>query len=140
MSFLHNVLFALKGPVETVCKAISKWEPEDISSEAATQKSLYVHLTRHLNRHDVRQQYPHDRVKADILINEEVAVEIKLNLTTTAKFHRLIGQLESYARWDVRIVVLLVGRVDPELKRRVEERLRQDWEDEDDARVVHVPA
>jgi len=137
---LRNVLFVIKYPVETVCKAIAKWEPEDISNEAAIQESLYAHLTRHLNGHDVRQQYPHGRVKADILVNEKVAVEIKLDLTTTAKFQHLIGQLESYACWCVCIVVPLVGQVDPELKKRVEEWLRQDWEDEDDARVIHVPA
>lgn len=134
----NKIWYVLNGPVETVCESIAKWEPDDISNETAIETSLYNHLGEDLKGLDIRRQYPHDRIKADILVKEEVAIEIKLNLTTTAEFHRLIGQLEGYARWGVRMIVLLVGQVDSDLKKRVEERLRKDWDDEDEARVVRV--
>jgi len=139
LSFLRDLWFHFMGPVDTVCDLISEWEPDNASSEAAIEESLHAHLTKHLRGLDIRRQFPHDRVRADILINEEVAIEIKLDLVTAAEFHRLIGQLDCYARWGVRMVVLLVGQVDPDLKARVEERLLKDWSDEDEARVVLVP-
>jgi hypothetical protein len=50
----------------------------------------------------------------------------------------MIGQLETYARWGVQIVVLIVGQIDNDLKKRIEERLLTDWDDEESARVVHI--
>ena len=137
-NFLRNLCFDLMGPVESVCDLISEWKPIDTSSETKIEESLHAHLAKRLKRHDVRRQFRHDRVTADILINEKLAIEIKLNLTKTAEFRRLIGQLDCYANWCVRMIVLLVGEVDIDLKRRLEERLQKDWGDEDDARVVHI--
>lgn len=139
MSFVHNLWFRLIGPVDVVCDRILEWAPDDATNEARIEESLHAHLVRRLKWLDVRRQFPHDRVRADILVNEEVAIEIKRNLVTTAELHRLIGQLDTYARWGVRMVVVLVGEVDPDLKARVEARLLRDWDDEDEARVIHVP-
>jgi len=58
--------------------------------------------------------------------------------TSTAEFQRMIGQLETYARWGVQIVVLIVGQIDNDLEKRIEERLLTDWDDEESARVVHI--
>ncbi|HJP17570.1 MAG TPA: hypothetical protein QF468_02825 [Nitrospinota bacterium] len=138
MPFLRDLWFDLCGPVDKVCNLINKWSPEDLSGEAAIEESLYAHLTNHMKGHDIRRQFPHDRVRADILINEKVAIEIKLNLTSTAEFQRLIGQLETYARWGVQMIVLIVGQIDMNLKTRLEERLLADWDDEESARLVHI--
>jgi len=137
---LRDLWHGCQCPLDTVSDLVREWVPPDnVDGETAIEESLYTHLAKHLKGHDIRRQFPHDRVRADILIDQEVAIEIKLNLTTTAEFQRLIGQLECYADWGVRIMVLLVGQVDATLKRRVEKRLRKDWGDEDEARVVHFP-
>jgi hypothetical protein len=137
--FLRNLWFDFMDPVVTVCNLIYEWQPTDISSEIKIEESLYKYLAKELNRYDVRRQFRHDRITADILINEKLAIEIKLNLTRTEDFRRLIGQLDCYANWGVRMIVLLVGKVDADLMRRVEERLQKDWEDEYEARVIHMP-
>ena len=137
MPFFRDFLFHMRGAVDTVCNHIDNWSPEDISTEAAIEESLYVYLTSHMKGHDIRRQFPYDRVRADILINEMVAVEIKLNLISTTEFQRLIGQLETYARWGKRMIVLVVGQIDMNLKSRIEERLLSDWGDEESARLIH---
>ena len=137
MPFFRDFWFQLWDPVDTVCNHIDKWSPEDISSEAAIEESLYIYLSSHMKGHDIRRQFPYDRVRADILINEMVAVEIKLNLISTTEFQRLIGQLETYARWGKRMIVLVVGQIDMNLKSRIEERLLSDWGDEESARLIH---
>ena len=136
---LRNLWFDFTGPVETVCNLISEWHPTDTSSEIKIEESLHEYLTKQLKWYDVRRQFRHDRITADILINEKLSIEIKLNLTKTADFRRLIGQLDCYADWGVRVIVLLVGQVDSDLMRWVEERLQKDWDDEYEARVVHMP-
>jgi len=136
---LRNLWFDFTDPVETVSKLIYEWQPTDTSSETKIEESLHAHLAKRLKRDDVRRQFHHDRVTADILINEKLGIEIKLNLTKTAEFRRLIGQLDCYANWGVCMIVLLVGQVDTDLMRRVEERLQKDWEDEYQARVIHMP-
>jgi hypothetical protein len=137
---LRNLWFDFMDPVGTVYDLIHEWQPTNTSSETKIEESLHAHLAKHLKRHDVRRQFRHDRVTADILINEKLAIEIKINLTKTAEFQRLIGQLDCYADWGVQIIVLLVGEVDPDLKRRVEDRLQKDWGDEYQARLVYIPA
>jgi len=136
---LRNLWFDFMDPVETVCKLIYEWQPTDTSSEIKIEESLHEYLAKQLKWYDVRRQFRHDRIIADILINEKLAIEIKLNLIRIDDFRRLIGQLDCYANWGVRMIVLLVGKVDNDLMRRVEERLQKDWEDEDEARVVHMP-
>lgn len=136
---LRNLWFDFTDPVETVCNLIYEWQPTDTSSEIKIEESLHEYLSKQLKWYDVRRQFRHDRIIADILINEKLAIEIKLNLIRIDDFRRLIGQLDCYANWGVRMIVLLVGKVDNDLMRRVEERLQKDWEDEDEARVVHMP-
>lgn len=123
-----------------VCRAIEGWIPEDLSSESVVESSLALHLSQRINGAEIRRQFAYDRIRADLLIEETVAIEIKLNLRSTNEFQRLIGQLETYARWGKRTIVLLVGETDENLQRRIKERLLSDWGDEDCARVVHVPA
>lgn len=138
MPGLRGILFKYWDPLGTVTDAIRQCKLYDLSSEAEVEESLFQHLNRKLKGIDVRRQYPHDRVKADILIEEYVAIEIKLNLITTAEFQRLIGQLETYARWGVLMIVLIVGEADDDLKRRIEERLIKDWGDENNVRLIHI--
>ena len=137
---LRNLWFDFMDPVATVSDLIRKWQPTDTSTEAKIEESLHAYLAKRLKWHDVRRQFRHDRVTADILINEKLAIEIKLNLTKKGECDRLIGQLDSYANWGVQMIVLLVGQVDADLKRRVEERLQKDWEYEYEPRLVHIPA
>ena len=134
---VRRLWFRSYDPIGTTSDAISQCQFHDFSSEQAIEESLFLHLKNKLKGLDIRRQYPHDRVKADILIEECVAIEIKLNLTTT-KSQRLIGQLDTYARWGVKMIVLLVGKADDDLKRRIEERLIKDWDDEDDTRLIHI--
>jgi hypothetical protein len=48
-----------------------------------------------------------------------VAVEMERNLDSTGKYQRLIGQLTDYEDWKGYVVVLLTGRNDPELVKRL---------------------
>jgi hypothetical protein len=133
----------VSGRGMATAEIIKKWRPEDISSEKAIEESLYGHLVRNLEGLSIRRQFRYDRITADILIEDEVAIEIKLNLTGTREFHRLIGQIETYAKWGKDLVIVLVGEVDLDIKDRIEDRLRTDWDESfegERAQVIHIPA
>ncbi len=50
------------------------------------------------------------------MIDERLIIEIKYNLNTTAKYLSLLGQLAEYKKWGGRIILLLVGNTEPDLK------------------------
>jgi len=131
----------VSGRGEATVKIIKKWRPEDISSEKVIEESLYDYLVSKLEGLSLRRQFRYDRITADLLIEDVVAIEIKLNLTGTKEFQRLIGQIETYAKWDKDLVVVLVGEVDPDIRDRIETRLRTDWDElyeGERAQVIHI--
>jgi len=131
MPGIKGFLFKIWDPIGTIKDHINSWNPIDINSESDAENSLCLYLREHLDNILVRKQFPYDRIKADILVEDCVAIEIKFNLTTTTEFQRLIGQLETYARWRKDIIVLVVGDLDSDLKFRIEKRLEKDWDNND---------
>ncbi len=144
MKALYNkyVWRYVSGRGRAAAEIIEKWKPKDISSEKVIEDSLYNFLVKKLEGLTIRRQFRYDRITADLLIEDVVAIEIKLNLTKTREFQHLIGQIETYAEWDKDLVVVLVGEVDPDIKDRIENRLRKDWDDSfegDRAQVIYIP-
>ncbi len=89
------------------------------------EDSLYQFLQARLPGFRITRQYAHDRLKADIVIEEAVAIELKCDLASTSEYQRLIGQLEGYAQWGIRLVLVLAGSTDPDISHRVAEHLER---------------
>ena len=115
----------------TIRGLVTEWNPENVRSEAEAEQSLYEFLCSKLAGFRIRRQYPHDRIRADIVIEDIVAIELKWNLQSTEEFQRFIGQLEGYSRWGVGLVVVFLGSCDPDLVARVKDRVGSDWDDSD---------
>jgi len=60
------------------------------------------------------------------VIDNKLIIEIKYNLDTPAKYRSLLGQLAEYIGWDGRIIILLVGKTDPDLKERLNSYLKKE--------------
>jgi len=102
------------------------------------EDSLYAFLVAHLPGCGITRQYGHDRLRADIVIEDVVAIELKHGLASTSEFHRLVGQVESYARWGVKLVVVLTGRADPDMVHRVGDHVAQRFSSLDARLVLKV--
>ena len=137
MPGLDGLIFKWWDPLNSVSKKINQWTPHRVNSETEIEEDLYNYLSTIFPGLIIRRQFNYDRIRADLLIEDTVAIEIKMNLTSTSEFQRLIGQLESYARWGKRMIVLIVGDVDPDLKHRVQERINKDWDD-DSSKLIHI--
>ena len=123
---LKRLLFRFWDPLGAASTLVTEWAPpSNCSTEQGMEDSLYGFLQVRLPGFRITRQYAHDRLKADIVIEEVVAIELKYNLTSASEYNRLIGQLEGYAQWGISLVLVLVGSSDPDISRRVGEHLHR---------------
>ena len=99
---------------------IKKWKPRKCKTEKDFEKSLYNFLHDQLDSIQITKQYAKGRIRADLVIEDKVIIELKNNLDSTAKYKRLIGQLTEYEEWEGQIIVLLTGKTDPNLKKQLD--------------------
>ena len=109
-------------PVSAVKSAIDKWSPRECENEKSYENSLYLFLHEYFPDVQITKEYAIGRTKADINVGDEVIIEIKKDLKSTAQYGRLIGQLEEYKNWKGATIILLVGDTDPNLKKKLHSR------------------
>jgi len=126
MGFLDKLKFHAWDSVVAVVDLLGKWRPRKCTSEKDFEKSLYSFLHDELGGLQITKQYAKGRIRADLMIGDKVIVELKHNLNTTAKYQRLVGQLMEYRDWDGRIVILLTGETDKNLRKHLDEHLRKE--------------
>jgi len=103
----------------------SLWRPIAQGRPTLAVASLYDILHRELGGVQVTKQFAHGRIRADLVVADRVIVELKVNLDGTAKYQRLIGQLEEYREWKGDIVIVLFGRTDPNLRKKLDEQVEK---------------
>ncbi len=125
VGYLTTLKFRVWDPLSTVAALVGEWDPGEADSEKGAERSLCDFLRARLPGLRITPQYGHDRFAADIFVADKVAIELKRNLNSTAEYQRLVGQIENYAEWRVRLVVVLVGTTDPDLADRIEDHLNR---------------
>ena len=109
------------GKVE---KIIKKWKPKRCTTEKDYEKSLVTFLQEEMPDVKIIQQYGAGTQKIDIVVGEEVAIELKKDLTTP-EYQRLIGQLYGYKKnWD-KIFVVVCGEIKDNLKKDLEDSFKE---------------
>jgi hypothetical protein len=112
--------------VGALTSLLSKWRPRNCETEKDYENSLYSFLHKELKDHQITKQYAKGRFHADLVIDDRLIIEIKYNLNTPAKYQRLLGQLLEYKEWDGRVVLLLVGKTDPNLRKQLASYLEKE--------------
>ena len=113
-------------PFGDIKEQIEKWSPRKCKTEKEYENSLARYLRSNFEDIDIVQQYAIGRSRADIVIEEEILLEIKVGLDATTKLDRLIGQIEKYeGKWDKPIIVVLCGKHDPSLLRQLEQYIEK---------------
>lgn len=115
MAVLDEIKFKWWSNVDATISLIDRWKPRGCETEKDFERSLCAHLKRNLPNIKIVSQYAVGRARADLVIGEAVIVEIKTDLQSTSECNRLIGQLNGYADWDGRVIVLLTGKTDNDL-------------------------
>jgi hypothetical protein len=107
-------------PGAAVASAIKKWSPPVLQKEKEYEKSLYEHLHKEFSDLQVTKQHAVGRTKADILVGGKVIIELKKDLSSTGEYKRLTGQLVEYQKWEGDIVIVLLGKTEPNLRKELE--------------------
>lgn len=107
-------------PAGNVRKLIEEWRPRRCTTEKDYERSLVRYLQANLEGKDVVPQYASGRVRGDIVVDEQILIEIKTKLDSTAKLQKLLGQIELYEReWKKQVIVVICGETDPNLAKQI---------------------
>jgi hypothetical protein len=115
----------------TVLRTIKDWDPQaEYSTENKYRDELLVVLRKKLNRsgsdaysspiwgidylgqHFIKKEA--GRSLADIGIDDEIAIELKLNLKRRSQINRLVGQVVDYLRGYSSVIIVLCGHTEQE--------------------------
>ena len=120
MDFLEKMGYKL-DPVAAIQKALEKWSPTKYETEKDYEESLYGYLHKKFDDSsiDIAKQSAVGRKKADIRIGKEAIIELKKDLDNTGQYDRLMGQIEEYLQWEGTTFIILVGKSDLNLKKKL---------------------
>ncbi len=94
---------------------LEKWRPRKCKTEKDYENNLKMYLEENLDR-TIEKQSGQGRFRADLVVDKDLYVELKLNLKTPAGLQRLKGQLDAYKKWEGTIILLLIGETPREIK------------------------
>jgi hypothetical protein len=116
---------------ETVFQTIKDWNPQaEYSTENKYRDDLLAVLRKKLNcyesdaysspiwgvdylgQHFIKKEA--GRSLADIGIDDEIAIELKLNLKRRSQINRLVGQVVDYLRGYSSVIIVLCGHTEQE--------------------------
>ncbi len=126
MGLFDKLKFKFWDDVAVVTSKLKDWRPRSCKTEKDYENSLYTYLHKELPDFQITKQYQKGRIRADLVIADKVIIELKNNLNSTSKYQRLIGQLADYKEWEGRIVVLLTGETDINLKKQLNDYLKKE--------------
>jgi len=117
----------IDNDADDVVEMIEAWRPGPLGVEAAYEDALYTYISKKLGKgHVARRQFWAANSRADILIDfgdddPKVAVELKADLTDRNEYHRVLGQMWTYATdCQCDAVLVLCGKCDPALVKLAE--------------------
>lgn len=123
MAFADRFKFHFWSEADAISDLIKRWEPKNCKKEKDYETSLVAFIRSELPQVRVTPQYAVGRTKADLVIAEKVIIEIKINLKSTASYHRLLGQLSCYSKWEGKVIILLIGTTDPDFKMTIQREI-----------------
>ena len=124
-----DLLDKLKWQLDSVgvlTSLFNKWSPHNCKAEKDYENSLSSFLHEELEACEITKQYAIGRFRADLAIDDRLFIEIKYNFNTLTKYRSLLGQLAEYKEWGGRVILLLVGKTDSDLKKRLTSYLEKE--------------
>lgn len=98
----------------TVATIIKQWNPGECTTEKEFEKSLVKELQEKLKGKKIITQYGSGKQKVDIVVQDELPIEIKKDITSNAVLQRLLGQIEQYlVNWKY-LLLVVCGDISPD--------------------------
>ena len=122
---IEKLRFYLWDGAGMIASLIEKWEPKGCRTEKHYETSIYEFLHDNLRDLQVTKQFAKGRVRADLAVEGKLIIELKNNVDSTPKFHRLVGQLTDYETWGGAVFLVLCGKTDRNLLKEIRKHLEQ---------------
>ena len=106
----------------TVKDLIQKWRPRGCETHKQYRESLHQHLFQHLESIKIIPEYGGGRTRADLHLEKDIVIELKVNFTSTGALQRAIGQVEDYLEKDWRVILVFCGRRDRNLVSQIRDK------------------
>ncbi len=137
MRKLDKIEVTLKGLVPALSGLIAEWKPPKLKNEVAYRNHLLESLRESLPIDvQLEKEYRHRGTTIDIWIGwkgvlfaDEVAMELKVNLSKKGEFDRLVGQIEGLDPKNNKTIVILIGDTEPSLFKRLEDKYKDQTDD-----------
>ena len=118
------------GLLPVIAKLATEWQPPILKNELAYRDHLLAHVRQAVPADTtVEKEYRHRGTTVDLwlrwkglLVTDELAIELKVNLKKKTEFDRLIGQVESLQPKNYKTLIVLIGATDEQLLARLREK------------------
>jgi hypothetical protein len=130
MPQLTKAAVSWSGLLPAFVKLVAAWQPTEMKSELAYRNALYSFLKEAIPPDcRIEKEYRHRGTTVDIwlswkglLLMQDVAIELKVNLRKKSEYDRLVGQIEQLEPRKQKVVVVLVGETADVFLYRLRER------------------
>lgn len=130
MRKLDKLSVGWKGLLDAMTDVVHNWRPPLLKGEVKYRDHLLAALREHLPADTkIEKEFRHLGTTIDIwlqwtgiLMNDEVAFELKVNLQRKTDYDRLVGQIEGMNPAKQKIIVVLIGHTNDGLLGRLTER------------------
>ena len=107
-----------------VMSVVESWMPAKSATEHAYERELGDFLVRELPCVDVTWKMDLMEFRADFVVADSVAVELKRDLDSFAEYDELLDRLKSMKDWHGWVIVLLVGKTNAGLVRALQAKVK----------------
>lgn len=105
-----NLGFGLT-PYSAVREVIENWVPRNFDSEEQYEESLERELKKSLKDQKIERQYIFDKQRADIVVDDDVPIELKNDITTDQDIIEIKNQLDGYIKKWERVFLVICGNI-----------------------------
>jgi hypothetical protein len=130
MAKIDKLAVSFNGLLPTFVKLVETWKPPKLKGETAYRDHLVEHIRGAVpDDARVEREYRHRGTTMDIYVawkgllqSDDIAFELKKDLTKKTDFDRLVGQIEGLEPTKYKAIVVLVGKTDRALLGRLREK------------------
>lgn len=138
MPQLDKLSVGWHGLLPSLTKFVEQWQPPTLKGEVKYRDHLLNALRAAVPEGTkLEKEYRHRGTTIDVWLRwpgifscDEVAFELKVNLTRKTDFDRLVGQLEGMEPAKYKTIVVLIGETDSSLLGRLKDRYAKYFENE----------
>jgi|GEM_PF-1867998 len=123
MGFAVRRGFNPQDSAAVVRSILPEWKTGKNDTAAKSKESLYKHIKKKLPGYPLKKAASpaKGQPKADLLVAHDLAVLVETGVTTKKRLLTVLERLETFRVWEGKVLVILTGLVDEEMRARIDD-------------------